>query len=215
MADKGNFFKDLFVGMFEKHEDGKPDVGPIPVSTPPDIHGPSSGGSFTGDYAMPRMKIRFKGVFDVNRLYKKMVLWIKKHGYEFQEQLYKEKMPELEIVWNARKRKTGYIMDRIYVHIHIFDMETVEVIEKGARKKLAQGRLTITMLPIVETGYADIYEHFQWNSVFQRRLMSFYNKYVIKKDLDLQYTDALWYDLYNLHAFAKDILKLEARGNMY
>ncbi len=213
MADekKDNFFEQLFSGLFEKTEEPeRPDAGPIQVKKPKSVFGSAPKG-----YAMPRMRIKYKGVFDLDSLYKKMVLWLKRRHFEFQERMYKDKPPELEIMWRAQRRRTGYIMDVIEAHIHIFDLEPVEVIEKGVKKKLSQARITVTLWPTVETGYTDIFGDQKWDSEFHRRLMEFYNKYVIKKDLDLAYTDSLYYELYSLHAFIKDLLKMEARGNLY
>ncbi len=206
-GDNG-FFSQLFSGQ-SQHEE-KPDVGPIKVEKTPSAYSIS-----TQNREMHRVRIRYKGVFNLDGLYKKMVLWFKRRHFEFQERLYKDKPPELEIVWQARRRRTGYIMDVIDVHIHIFDMEPVEVIEKGVKKKLTHARMTITLLPTILTGYADIFGHQKWNTNFHRKLMEFYNKYVLRRDLDLAYDDALYYELFALHAFIKDYLKMEARGNLY
>lgn len=208
---ENGFFSQIFSGFSEgSGHNEKPDVGPIPVTAPKSVFTAGSA-----NRQMYRVRVRFKGVFNLDGLYKKMVLWFKRRHFEFQERLYKDKPPELEIVWQARRRRTGYIMDIIDVHIHIFDMEPVEVIERGVRKQLTHARMTITLLPTIETGYADIFGHQKWNSDFHRRLMEFYNKYVLKRDLDLAYDDTLYYELYVLHAFIKDYLKMEARGNMY
>ena len=206
--DEGAFTQ-LFGGLFEKKTDEKPEVGPISVK------GLKEFAPVPQPYVMPRFRIRYKGVFDLDGLYKKMVLWLKRRNFEFQERMYKDKPPELEIWWQARRRKTGYLMDVIDAHIHMFDMEKVEIIEKGIKKQRVHARITITLWPTVETGYADIFGDQRWDSAFHRKLMSFYNKYVIRKDLDLTYTDALYYELYNLHAFVKEYLKMEARGNLY
>ncbi len=211
MADNGKeegFFSQLFSGLSEKKGE-KPDAGPIPIRKPGEVFSPDA------NYPMYRVRVRYKGVFNLDGLYKKMVQWFKRGHYEFQERLYKDKPPELEIFWQARRRRTAYLMDVIDVHIHIFDMEPVEVIERGVKKKLTHARMTITLLPSCETGYADIFGHQKWGSGFHRRLMHFYNKYVIKKDIDLAYTDALYYETFRLHAFIKDYLKMEGRGNLY
>lgn len=212
MADKkdDSFFEQLFSGLMEKKEAIRPEVGPIPVKAQPRLFGASPQ-----TFPMPPMRIRFKGVFNFKGLYKEMVLWLKRRKFEFQERLYKDKPPELEIMWRAQRRKSGYIMDVIEAHIHIFDIEPVEIIEKGVKKELTSARMTIKLWPTVETGYVDIFGQRKWDSEFHRRLMDFYNKYVIKKDLDLAHTDALYYELYRLHAMVKDYLDMEAKGNLY
>ncbi|MBI2575462.1 hypothetical protein HYV82_06280, partial [Candidatus Woesearchaeota archaeon] len=125
-----------------------------------------------GDFH-PFAVIKFKGVFDLQRLYKMMVMWLKKRKYEFHETLYRFKPPELILNWRAERKTTPFVKDVITVNIDVRGFEDVETIVGGVKRKLTKGRLTLNLNFGLETGYADITGQKRWNSGIERRLRKF------------------------------------------
>lgn len=208
MATSETFFQKLF----EKPSHLPEGIHNIPDYTKgvPDVHEDFQTGSF-----QPFGVIKFKGVFDFQRLYKVMVRWLKSRKFEFHETLYRFKPPELIVQWHAERRKTPFVKDIIRVNIDIRGFEDVETIVGGVKKKMTKGRLTITLDLSENTGYADITGTKKWNTSLERRLKMFLHKFVIKRDFELLHIDALMYETWKFHKTIKDYLHLEAHGNLY
>ncbi|MCP3683955.1 MAG: hypothetical protein GY861_14825 [bacterium] len=162
--------------------------------------------------------IKFRGIFDMDGLYRVMVRWLKNRRFEFHETGYAYKPPDFTtIAWNADRKKGGYILERITVnwdHRGV-NPEGVEVIKNGVKKRMDEGRLTIKLSGEVITAYEDIFGKKQWNSEVERRLRKFFDWYVIKKELELTSWDALYYEVYRLHEIIKKYLQFEANGSIY
>lgn len=167
-----------------------------------------------GDFH-PFAIIKFKGVFDLQRLYKMMVMWLKKRKYEFHETLYRFKPPELIVQWRAERKTTPFVKDIITVNIDVRGFEDVETIVGGVKRKLTKGRLTLNLNFGLETGYADITGQKRWNTGIERRLRKFLHKYVIKRDFELLQLDRLMYETWHFHKVIKNFMQLECRGHLY
>ena len=48
--------------------------------------------------------LRYKGVWDHEKVYRTMHDWLVARGYRMMESLYKDKPPETEIEWIAKKK---------------------------------------------------------------------------------------------------------------
>jgi hypothetical protein len=168
------------------------------------------------EFRNPDFIVRYKGVFDFDGLYKLVTSWIKHQKFKLYETNQKWKPPEVEIMLDCRRKKTGYKRDRIKVHFWGFKNGEVEKLEGDKVKKLWDARMKITFSSYVETGYSNYFGWERWGiSKFTMVLMNFLNRYVIKKELDLVDTDVLYYELYQLHAKVKEFLQLESRGSAY
>src|SRR3989344_7791380 len=95
---------------------------------------------------VPKIKVRCKGTFDLNQLYKDMKHWLDFQGYgghkeSFHENLYVERVQgdskQLEVEWSAQKNETDYIAFNIKLTIMVLGMKDVEV-EIGNRKRKMQ-----------------------------------------------------------------------------
>jgi len=188
----------------------EPDKGPIPVRS---INAPAYAG-VSGPYPFPA-RIKFKGVFDLDGLYKFMVSWLKKFKYEFHETLYKFKPPELEIRWLAERRKTGFAKDILHVHFHMWGEYDIEVIRNGKKKKMTNARMIITLNAEVEAPYTNLFGQRRWNLPMERRLLSIFHNYVIKREFELLYLDVLYYEMYAFHTAIKQYMRLSMSGNQY
>ena len=61
--------------------------------------------------------------------------------YDFYETLYKDKPPELELEWTAWKKLNDMYAHQIEMSFHLFDIEDVEAIKDGKKKKLVKCRI--------------------------------------------------------------------------
>ncbi len=200
----------LFPKLFPKEKEAPREKGPRDIKPDKPIYREDSR-----EHPLPNLILKFKGICDWDRLYILMARWFKERKFEFHERLYKAKAPELELDWFAERKKTKHVMERVDINFHAFEVEELEVIKRGKKKKMLKMQITITFKMRVITGYPDIFGTKRWNSDIGRRMLDFYNKYIIKKDIDLLYTDALYYEVYKLHNMIKEHLELEGRGYTY
>ncbi len=155
--------------------------------------------------------LKYKGVFDFDALYKLMAKWFMDRKYDFYEQLYKEKPPELEIEWIAKRKVDEFYQYKIRLYFHLFDVKTVEAIKEGVKKKLTSCRMIIEFDPSVIVDWQG-----RWSeNKFTDKLLGFYIRNVIKRELQLKYGDPLWYITYRLHNIVKEFLEMETRGSAY
>lgn len=168
------------------------------------------------DYNLPQEIIKFKGIFDMDLLYKSMRDWLTTRGYYFEEPVYKSKPNPMggvedEITWSCWRKETDYMKFWINIFIHTWERKDVEVIKKGKKKKMNQARLAIYFNSYVETDY----QH-RWDKTpFLIWLNNIYEKYIIKPEIDNIYTDKLYYYVLKLHNIAKECLDMETKGSEY
>jgi len=168
------------------------------------------------DYNLKQEIIKFKGIFDMDFLYKSMRDWLTRRGYYFEEPVYKSKPNPMggvedEITWNCYRKETDYMKFWINIFIHTWERKDVEVIKKGKKKKMNQARLAIYFNAKVETDY----QH-RWDKThFLIWLNNFYEKYIIKPEMDNIYTDKLYYYVLKLHNITKECLGMETKGSEY
>ncbi len=155
--------------------------------------------------------LRYAGVVDFDALYLKVVAWFKKRGYDFYEVLYKDKPPELEIEWHATRKLDDFYRYRMEMYFHIFDIEEVEAIKDGKKKKMMKCRFWVYFDPVVEVDWQN-----RWSgNPFTEKLYKFYFNFVIKREFQLKIADPFWYITYDLHNLFKEQLGMETAGNVY
>lgn len=153
--------------------------------------------------------IKYSGIFDFDGLYKLMTDWFIDYAFTLEEPTYKHKVPtelgaEQEVEWTGWKKITEYVRYWIQIYIHTYNMKDVEVVKEGAKKTLQRGEILIEFYAYVETDYPGIV-----NSKFGEYLKDFWDKYLLKKDMDVVWTDQLWYLMYKLHTKVKEFLGME------
>lgn len=206
-TEKKGFFAKLF-GPKEAPKES--DVGPLDVEREKKVYE-----SKTKHRRLFPSFILFKGIMDFDAFYTMLVRWFKNRRYEFHETLYKSKPPKLDIHWEAEREKTGYVKEFIDIYFKAYEVEEVEVIKEGKKKKMLKLEVTINITPRIELAYSDIFGEKKWNLEWQRRLLDFFNKFVLRKEIDLLYDDVLWYEAYKLHADIRKYLKMEAQGHTW
>ncbi len=170
----------------------------------------------TDSFHNPDFVIRYKGAVDFDGLYNMICKWMRYRKFKVYEVNHKFKPPEIEIELDGRRKKDAYKRDRIYIHFHMFKNKDVEVLRGDKVIKMIELRMKILFKSYIDTNYPNIIGWQRWkSSKFTLFLQNFFNKYIIKKEIDLQDSDVLYYELYELHAKVKEFLKLESRGNAY
>jgi hypothetical protein len=156
-------------------------------------------------------RIKYQGIVDFESLYRTMVHWFRSRKYDFYESLYKDKPPELELEWTAKRKLDDFYQYKINIEFHLFDIREVEVIKEGVKKKMIDCRMMIQFDPIVVWDWQD-----RWKgNKFVEMAFKFYTQYVIMRELELKYADPLWYHTYQLHEKVKECLGMETAGNTY
>ncbi|RLE41614.1 hypothetical protein DRJ48_05210 [Candidatus Woesearchaeota archaeon] len=164
----------------------------------------------------PTFMVRFKGVVDFDALYNMVCKWLRYRKFQVYETTHKYKPPEIEVVLDCRRKKTGYKRDRVKVHFHMFKNRDVEVMKGDKIVKMMEVRMTIRFSCYVETGYANYFGWNRWRtSKLTMVLQNILNRYILRKEIDSVDADALYYELYDLQKKVKDFLKMEAHGGAY
>lgn len=188
-----------------KKEEAMPAKGPVPV------HSPKVGPYDTRIGWFPH-KIKYRGMFDLDKLYRVMGVWFKQRRFELHETLYKSKPPELEVKWTAERKRTNYAKELVFVQMHMWGDYNIDVIVDGKKKKMANVRMIITINGDIEAPYADIFGEPRWTATnIERRLLRVFQGWVMRREMEGLYWDRLYYELYDLYSLIKETLQFGAR----
>ena len=189
----------------KRQEEGLPAKGPVPV------HSVKATPYSTSNLGYP-FRIKYRGMFDLDKLYRTMGVWFKERRFELHENLYKNKPPELEVRWWAERKRTNYVREIITVHMHMWGDYNLEVIVGGKKKKMAKVRMIITLNCNAEAPYPDIFGEPRWTGTnIERRLLRVFQNWVMAREMGALYWDRLYYELYDLNALIKETLQFGAR----
>ncbi|MBI1969270.1 hypothetical protein HYS48_01135 [Candidatus Woesearchaeota archaeon] len=160
-------------------------------------------------------KLRFKGYFDWEKLYKSMINWAKEQEYEFYERQYKHKWrgkwAELEIGWRLEREVNEFAKNVIYVFFHMWDYKEVDMVVEGKKKKMVYARMFIDF-----TGELQLDWQKRWDgSKMKRRWRDFYINYVIRHEIADVWWDKLWYHTNEFQQVCKKALGSEAMSDVY
>ena len=165
----------------------------------------------TRKYPLQEDYIRYKGVFDMKKLYRSLQQWFTNRGYRFMEKTYKHKPPETEIDWSAKRLIDDYIMYGVDLKFHIWELEDVEVVKDGKKTVMQQGRMKITLSGHVVTDYSGRWEE----TPMKQWLQKVYDSVIYKRDIEFKHLDNLYYVLYGLHQYVKKLLEMDTAEGMY
>jgi hypothetical protein len=151
--------------------------------------------------------IHYKGVFDLQGLYRMMRKWFSDKEFDFYETLHKAKAPELELLWKGERKVSGYIKHFVKLEFHFWGLHDIEVVIDGEKKKMNEARFTIKFEGEVETDYEGSWE--EERSKLRKKLKHFYTNFVIKKELMLNHYDFLAEEIRELQNKTKAFLGME------
>lgn len=167
-------------------------------------------------HAMPTELLKFKGIFDMEHLYRTLRGWFTRRGYYLEEPTYKSKPTAMggtedEIELKGYRKETDYFKFWVSVYIHTWDCKEVEVIKDGKKKKMNQARMTIKFGGYIESDYQN-----RWQSTpFLKWLNNMYENYIINPEISNVYEDKLYYYILKLYDLAKECLGSETKGSEY
>lgn len=191
----------------KKAEEGLPAKGPLPVIDPT-----KKVYEYKTRMGWLPHRIKYKGLFDLEGLYRVMALWFKERRFELHERLYKSKPPELELRWEAERRRTSWVKEIVTVYVHMWGEYDIEVPVNGKKKRMAKVRMIITINGDIESPYADIFGKQRWTANnLERRLSAVFRNWVMTREMAGLYWDRLYYELYDLYGAIKDYMKFGAR----
>ncbi len=186
----------------------------LPAKGPVDVYGDPTKKvtPYTNENKGYPFKIKYRGMFDLDKLYRTMGVWFKERRFELHETLYKSKPPELEVRWMAERKRTNYVKEIITVHMHMWGDYNLEVIVGGKKKKMAKVRMIITLDCNAEAPYSDIFGKPRWTETnLERRLLRVFQNWVMAREMAGLYWDRLYYELIDLNGLIKETLQFGAR----
>lgn len=150
------------------------------------------------------LKLKWKGVLDLNELYKQMKIWLEDKGFfddvssekRYDDTRFAGGVKNLSITWNTKKPASNYFTHHINVAFLIIGMSDVEVqLPNGAKEKMKKGSFEIKIVGYVQTGSKE------WDKLgpFEK----IYYNLIIRKRLDTALND-LYGKVYKFQAMIKN-----------
>ena len=167
-------------------------------------------------FPVPTQYIKHYGIFDLQGLYQMIYNWLVDRGFEVKELKLKHKVPsaageEEEIWWEAWINETDYIRNYITLIFFFYDIKEVEVVKGGGKKKLTRTRILIELGGRFETDWQGKWKR----SKFLSHLQKFYERFIIKKEINNIWEDKLYYNILKLHTAIKEYIDQEAKANAF
>ena len=155
--------------------------------------------------------IRYRGIFDMDGLYKMMVQWIKSRDFDFYDRRNLDKPPYKIFKLEGRKKINYTVMYTLNPEIWVMEGKPVEIIKDGHMKHLMEGRLKIIIDGNIILDYDGDFEDTPGNKKIEKFLYGkvLYHEYFIKH---LDYFD---YYLYDMMQDVKKFLEMETATNAY
>jgi len=158
--------------------------------------------------------LKYKGIFDLDKVFKTIIAWYTSHNYEFQEDKYKHKVPppggmEWELSWRGWRKVNEYVKFDVIVEFHIWDFKWIEVVKDGKKQKLAQGRIQIEFEGTLTLDYQNRF----YGNKFLQVLQDLYQKYIIKQKIENIWEDELYYRILKLFSETKEALGMATSYN--
>jgi len=170
-------------------------------------------------------RIKFKDVFDCNKLFERMKDWLLDHGWyavtydggkdskrpEGFETLYLEKdkfggvREELWVLWRLQKiaDESAYFKYHLDIDFHFLGIKPVEIIHEGRKIKTDKGEVEITVNALIERDYNQFFKKHPILKLFGKAVA----KKLLKKDFEDKKLD-LYREAYNFQAWLKQWFKL-------
>ncbi|MBI2581767.1 hypothetical protein HYV87_01385 [Candidatus Woesearchaeota archaeon] len=166
------------------------------------------------DYDIPRITLRYNGIFDFDGFYNAVTDWAKNYGFMWHESSFKHKVPssegaEQELAWQMTKKVTEFIEYTIIFTIHMWEVKDVPV--EGRKKPLMRARLYIWIEGKITYDWQKKYGGSKFAELLGKWLM----KLPHMNPVETMYFDQLYYRVWNLHAVIKKYFDLQAGKNAY
>jgi hypothetical protein len=136
---------------------------------------------------VPGIKVKWKGIFSMDGLYKNIKFWLDYQGYgnqdkTFQEEKYVERIKgeskQLEIRWVARKDVSDYFSFVIQIAFFVLGLKDVEIEKDGKKIKTQAGEIEIRIKSHILTDRSK-----KWGES-KGMFQSIYEKFIIADRID-------------------------------
>lgn len=155
--------------------------------------------------------LKYDGIFDLDALYRRCVKWFHEYGFEFEETAYKGKADEIELKWAPWMKVNDYIMYKLALNFHILEYKDINVVKDGRKVKLTKARMRVEISMGLETDYS---KRFGGNK-FAQQIKKFYERFILKKEMEAYYEDQLYYYMHKLYNVMKEFLDTETKTNAF
>ena len=166
-----------------------------------------------GNQPLPKITLRYNGLFDFDRIYSTLIDWAKTYGYMWHEKQYKHKVSglgaEQEFIWELTKNINEFVNFKILIDVHGWDLVELEIEQNGQKKPMTSGRIYFVMKGDVSW---DWQKKFSGNK-FKELLGKWYDK-MTTKDIAF-YCDQLYYRMFNLHALFKKYFDMQTKKHPF
>ena len=148
--------------------------------------------------------IEYRGVMDLEGLCRLIIKWFQDRSFEFHETTYKHKPgmigKEQEMKWEAWQKMNEYIRQWFDVYMHVWDIQEIDVVKEEQKVKMIKARIRILINGYVER---DWQKTFGKNRLL-KRIMKFYDGYIVYKDMTGIWADMVHYKIAKLHNEIKE-----------
>lgn len=167
-----------------------------------------------GDLQTYPSGLRYKGVFDLNELYRIVHDWLVSKGFEVHEHKYKSiVLPagghERSFDWSCYKKGNEFVMVWINLHFQIQDVHKIEVVKDGEKKILTKGRVFIRAAYDIEMDWNERYAY----SRFHKTILNFMVYFMWAKKIETYWEDKTRFKTYELMNVIKETLDFMTQGN--
>jgi hypothetical protein len=152
-------------------------------------------------------RIKFKGIFSLDRWYRLMYDLYATLGYEINEKKFKEShsgsTSEMEIIWECEKKVDDYTVFFIKTEILIQDHKRVKVQKEGVDIEANSGDVTAVFRCSLVTDYEN-----RWEShPVLKFLKGIYDKYLYRATFEF-YKDKIYEEMYTVQNEVKAFFNL-------
>jgi hypothetical protein len=161
------------------------------------------------------IEIRYKGVYDLDGIYKTIRGWLDARRYDYMENIHKDKSTNPwgnEVEWEMKPelKVDGFIKYEIYIRTKFYDVKEFESIQHGHKRMVTDGRFWIEITGLVRFDYKDKFE-----SNFAKNLLELLIKRIFWRYYRVHHIEKLYKDMFNLHLELKKFMKMETAFNAY
>lgn len=146
-----------------------------------------------------QLKLMYKGIFDLNGLYRAIDSWFYEKGYDkWEHKNYEQVLPtgkDIEIELLPWKKTTEYFKNTIKIRIKFVGIKDVEIEKEGVKLKLNQGKVLAIIDGYLETDYENKWE----NKPILYFLRTIFDKYIFRGYFQ-QYEKWLINDVNDIHS---------------
>ena len=144
--------------------------------------------------------IKYSGLFNINKIHKFLIEWIKQNGFIMFEGMTQEQVftNEKQLTYNYKPYKnfTDFAKAVIYLDVSMNNITDVTIEEDNKKKKMQKGNIEISVTGFIETDYENKWEtkpfYYFLKIVFEKFFLgghrSYYESFV-KKSCQTLYED--------------------------